>query len=299
MESLIGGDAANSVKNGSTESFQKDVIEASKTAPVIVDFWAPWCGPCRQLTPVLEKIAGQAGLTLVKINIDENQVLAGQMRIQSIPAVLAFFQGRPVDGFMGALPESEVKAFFARLAAAAGDPGDDVEAALAAAEAQLEAGDIGGAAQAFAHIAQADSGNARALAGLAQCHLRNGAPDRAREMLELAPPESRNDPHITRARAALELAEMSASDAGDLGALRAAVETDPQDQEARYALANALIAAGDREGGVDQLLAMVAADREWSEAAARKKLLMLFDAFGAKDPLTLEARRRLSSILFA
>ena len=300
-----GGGAA--IKDVTIETFENDVLAASMTQPVIVDFWAPWCGPCKTLTPILEKAVTDAGgqVLLAKIDIDKNQMLASQLRIQSVPTVYAFFQGRPVDGFQGAVPESEVKAFVDRLLAlpAGGQPGQpNFEEIVSAAEAALEAGQTGEAAEAFASLAQAindpeDAVYLRALAGLAACHLALGDADQARQVVEMAPEEKRNEPAFARITAALALAQ-SDVDQGELAGLAQAA-ADPANHEARFAYAEALISAGQMEAGVDALLAMIGDDREWNEGAARQKLLTVFDALGPKDPLTGKARRRLSSILFS
>ncbi|MDX5360468.1 MAG: thioredoxin [Alphaproteobacteria bacterium] len=289
--------AAALITDATVETFARDVLEASKEAVVLVDFWAPWCGPCKQLTPVLEKVVKQAGgkVRLVKVNIDENQMLAQQMRIQSIPAVYAFQNGQPVDGFMGALPESQVKAFIDSLVGPAGP--DPVEQALDAAEAAAPA-QPEQAAQLFARVLQHDPQNIRAIGGLAKCYLKLDQPDRAREILDMAPAEAATDPAIQSAKTALDLAEQ-AGKAGDPRELAARVEADPNDHGARFDLATALLALGDREDAINHLLEIVRRDREWNEGAARARLLELFEAFGPKDPLTHKGRMRLSSILFA
>ncbi|MFC3226127.1 thioredoxin [Marinibaculum pumilum] len=297
---MAGG--ADLVKDSSMATFMQDVIEASREVPVLVDFWAPWCGPCKTLTPVLEKVVRAAGgkVKLVKVNIDEpqNQPLAQQLRIQSIPAVYAFQDGQPVDGFMGALPESQVKQFIERLAGGemAGDP---VEEALEQGREALEAGDLELAQQAFAAVLQQEPENAAAIGGLLRCMVAGDALDKAKEMLARVPAKLADDEEIKGARAAIELAERSQAAAGQVGELAAKVEANPKDHQARYDYALALLGAHRREEAVDQLLDIVRQDRKWNDEAARKQLVELFDTFGQTDPLTIETRRRLSSILFS
>lgn len=290
--------ASDLVKDGTDQGFKTDVIEASREQPVIVDFWAPWCAPCKTLAPALERAVRAAGgaVKLVKINIDEHPGVAGQLGVRSIPAVFAFDQGRPVDGFAGAIPDSQIKLFIDRLAGAGSQ--EDIEALLAQASESIALGDAGGAAQAYAMALQLDQTNAKALAGLARLYLTNGDADQARAILDMAPPEKANDPQILGVRAALDLAA-NAGDVSETRALAQRVEADPNDLQARYDLAIALSASGDLEGAAEQLLAIIAKKRDWNEDAARTQLLKVFDAAGPTSDVTKQGRRKLSAILFS
>jgi putative thioredoxin len=294
-----GAPPADLIKDSDTRRFVADVIEASKKQPVIVDFWAPWCGPCKQLGPMLEKAVRQANgkVKLVKINVDENQQLAAQMRVQSIPAVFAFVEGQPVDGFMGALPESQIKQFIDRLGGQ-GSLAEEIEAAVAAGRETLAQNDIAGAAQIFAQVLSADRENVGALAGLAKAQIAAGDLDKAKATLALVPPAKANDAEYRSAAAALELA-LNPVDESEIASLSKKLEADPKDHQARIDLAVALNAAGRREEALDHLLQSVRMKRDWNEEAARKQLVKFFEAWGPKDELTVQGRRKLSSILFS
>ena len=305
-EPLIGGGpgggaaAAAAVKDVTTASFMAEVVDASFDQPVIVDFWAPWCGPCKQLGPILEKVVRGANgaVRMVKLNIDENSEIAQQMRIQSIPAVYAFKDGRPVDGFVGALPESQVKQFVQRLGGGGGGP-SPVDEALAMAKEAVQTGDHASAVALYSQILQHEPEHIEALGGLARALVARGELDKAQQALARVPKESANHADIVAARAALELAEQAQKAMGSAGKLRARLEQNPDDHEARLELATALFGSGEREAAVDELLNLYKRDRNWDEGAARKQLVKFFEAMGPTDPLTLSARRRLSSLMFS
>ena len=289
---------ANLIKEATEASFMADVIEASQTVPVIVDFWATWCGPCKTLGPMLEAAvtAAKGKVRMVKVDVDQNQRIAGQLRIQSIPTVYAFWQGQPVDGFQGAVPASELKAFVERVSALAGDGG--LAEAIQAAEDMLTEGAATDAAETFAAILGEEPENAAAYAGLVRAHLALGDPDQAEALIAAAPAPVAKSKDLDAARAQLELARQAAN-AGPEAELRAAVEADPNDHQSRFDLAAALLAAGDQKEAVDELLELFRRDREWNDGAARTQLFTIFEALKPQDPIVLAGRRRLSSMIFA
>jgi len=306
METIIGQTAggaapADVIADSTDATFDKDVIDGSRDLPVIVDFCATWCGPCKQLGPILEKVvrAANGAVKLVKVDIDHNPMIAQQLRIQSIPTVYAFFGGRPVDGFQGALPESQVKAFVDRLIKAAGGGGaSPIEEALAQATELLEAGDHARAGALFGQILTHEAGNLAARAGLARAHIAAGKLAEATKALEGLDDTQKADKAVAAALAALDLAEKAAK-AGSTAGLQAQVAADPNDHQARYDLALAQYAAGEREAAIESLLEIMRRSRSWNEEAARKQLLQFFEAMGPTDPLTAQGRRKLSSLLFS
>ncbi|MFI4934587.1 MAG: tetratricopeptide repeat protein [Caulobacterales bacterium] len=296
-ETQGGAAPADLIKDSSDAAFAKDVIEASRVQPVIVDFWATWCGPCKTLGPALERavVAAKGKVKLVKIDIDKNPVYAGQLRVQSIPTVYAFVDGKPADGFMGAVPESQIKAFIDRLTAGAGAAASPADEILAMAKESLDLGDLGGAAQAFAQALQADPGNLAAIGGLARCYLAGGDVERAAEVAAMAPPDAKNA-DLESVRAALALAEAAPSETTEFERRLAA---DPNDHAARLELAKALAGHGHFKDAVDELLTIIEKDRDWNDGAARKQLLIVFEAAGPASEVARQGRRRLSSILFS
>jgi len=293
-----GTAAADLVKDTTTQAFMKDVIEDSKRQPVLVDFWAPWCGPCKQLTPVLEKAinAAKGKVKLAKMNIDEHPTIPGQLGIQSIPAVIAFSNGQPVDGFMGALPESQIVAFLERLTK--GKIAPDDQDILKAADAALAEGDAAAAAQLYAQLLQQDEKNVPALAGLTRCYVETGTLEQAKQTLALVPEAKRAEAPVAAARAALEVAEQAKS-LGPITELEERVRANPLDHQARFDLAIALNAKGKREEAAQHLLEIVRRDRKWNDDGARKQLVQFFEAWGFADPAAVEGRKKLSSVLFA
>lgn len=295
---LKGAADAELIKNSTTSGFAKDVIEASHDVPMLVDFWAAWCSPCKQLAPLLEKVVTSYGgkVRLVKINVDEHPAIAGQLRVQSLPTVYAFRDGHPLDGFTGAQPESAIRAFVDRVLGEEAEA--DIATVLTSAEEALQQGDVQSAAGLFAAALQQDQHNPAALAGLARCYLQTADIARAEQMIALVPPESQNVGVVKGVKAALELARKAGQD-DNRSELESRINSDPADHQARYDLAVAQAARGQKTEAVAHLLDLVRSDREWNDQAARKRLVELFDAWAPRDSATIEGRRRLSSLLFS
>ncbi|MBL0932739.1 MAG: thioredoxin [Alphaproteobacteria bacterium] len=303
MDQLIGAgkpgaNAADLIKDATDESFEQDVLLASRDTPVIVDFWAPWCGPCKQLGPAIEKVVKEAkgAVKLVKINIDENPHFASQLRVQSIPAVFAFKGGRPVDAFLGAVPESQIRAFVKKLGGAAGP--SPIDQALEQANAALAANDLPTAQDIFGQILAHEPGNAKAAAGLAKIFVALGQLDEAKALLDSLPPEAKRDPEVEAAQAALDLAHQAPKGV-DVAPMLEKLAHNPKDHQTRLDLATALFAGGQQEAAIDQLLELYKLDRNWNDGAARAQLVKFFEALGNTNPLTVQGRRRLSSLMFA
>ncbi len=300
-----GGAAADVVKDTTTENFMADVIEASMETPVVVDFWAPWCGPCKTLGPALEAAvrATRGAVKMVKLNIDEHPQIAQQMRIQSIPAVFAFANGRPLDGFVGAQPESQIKAFIDKVMTAAGGSAaaqaQAIEDAMTQAKAALDSGDGRTAAGIYSQVLQADNGRLPAADGLIRAILTAGDIAGAQQQFDAFPEEMREAPELQGARTALELAAENADAVARLPELQAAVEADGNAHQARLDLAKAQYALGQTEAAIDNLLELFRRDRAWNDEAARTQLLKFFEALGHTHPVTLQGRRKLSSMLFS
>jgi putative thioredoxin len=293
-----GAGGTDAVKDTTAATFMADVIEQSQTVPVIVDFWAEWCGPCKSLGPLLEKLVRQSGgkVKMVKVDVDKDQELAAQFRIQSIPTVYAFKDGRPVDGFQGALPESQLKAFIDKLA---GGGANVVDEALAQAKDLLDQGQADQAAALYEQVLGEDPANAPAIAGIIRCYVAMGEPDAAKELLSQLPADILAHSEVQAAKTALELADAPAADSAEVLALQKAVEADPNDLQARFDLANAYYAENKRDAAVDELLELFRRDRTWNEEAARTQLVKFFEAFGPADPATIKGRKKLSTMMFA